>query len=210
MEAIALGVSSGLACVVSCGPVLLPWLASERRPLRPTSLLLAGFLAGRLVGYLAFAVVAWAFGLVLAGSGRAGSVAFAVAHLALAALLLVFVVSARARGASACASSAPVRLARRLRWLAPAALGLLTGVSPCPPFVAAGLRAAERESLAGSLAFFVLFFVGTSIWFAPFTAVAGLRRMEAVATVARLATVIIAAYYGYIGAVALGGAVLHG
>jgi sulfite exporter TauE/SafE len=64
-EALALGFGSGPICVASCGPVLLPWLGAEPRDLGTTSRLLAIFLGGRLAGYLAFAVVAWAIGVTL-------------------------------------------------------------------------------------------------------------------------------------------------
>ena len=210
MEPLVLGLSSGLACVASCGPVVLPWLTFEREAFLSAARLLGLFLAGRLAGYLGFAVLAWALGLALPAASRTGAVVFAVAHLALAAALLAYVVPARKGCAGACAGGEAARRSRPLRGLAPAAFGLLTGLSPCPPFLAAGVRAAERHSLPGALAFFALFFVGTSAWFAPFALVASLRRFEALATVARLTTVLVAAYYGYLGAVALGGALLHG
>jgi sulfite exporter TauE/SafE len=210
MEALLLGVSSGLVCVASCGPVVLPWLAFERSAWRTTAKLLGLFLVGRLAGYLAFGVLAWAVGLALPSTSRTGTIVFAVAHLALAAALVIYVLPRRERCAEDCSGTRAVRLSRGLRRLAPLAFGLLTGLSPCPPFLAAGVRAAETGSLAGSLGFFALFFVGTSLWFVPFAAVAALRRVEALSTVARFTALIVAAYYGYLGAATLGGALLHG
>jgi hypothetical protein len=101
-------------------------------------------------------------------------------------------------------------LGRRARPLVPAALGLLTGITICPPFLSASVRAAERHSLPAALAFFALFFAGTAVWFAPVLLVAPLRRVPALATVARFATAIVAAYYGYLGIVTLGGRLIHG
>jgi len=212
MEPLLLGLSSGLVCVVSCSPVLLPYLVLERRTLGETASLLARFLGGRLLGYLGFAVLAWAAGLALSVSSKSSVqlTLFAAAHLALAAALVVYGVRMRDGCGAGCASGRAVRLPSGPRRLAPVALGLLTGLSPCAPFLAAGVRAAERQSLLGALAFFALFFVGTCAWFVPFAAVAGLHRVAALSTIARFTTFLIGAYYAYLGAVALGGVLLHG
>ncbi len=84
-------------------------------------------------------------------------------------------------------------------------LGFLTGLNLCPPFVAAGVRAAEERSLAGAGLFFVLFFAGTTVWFLPSLAVSPLRRFEAVPFVARITMAVLALYYAYLGVVSVSG-----
>jgi hypothetical protein len=101
-------------------------------------------------------------------------------------------------------------MARKRSVSGPAALGFLTGFSLCPPFVIAGVRAAEMDSVAAALMFFAAFFVGTSIWFVPFVSLGCVRRNEAVTTVARMAMVLIAVYYGVLGLAMLMGRSLHG
>jgi sulfite exporter TauE/SafE len=206
VEALALGFGSGPVCLASCGPVLLPWLGAEPRELRATGRLLALFLGGRLAGYLAFAVVAWAAGLALPVDARTRTLVFGLANFGLAGLL----------GISAClprrhcgmASDEPqARLyqigpADRFRPPAALTLGFLTGLNLCPPFVTAGVRAAATHSLLGALAFFTVFFVGTSIWFLPSLAVSPLRRFRVVPTVARMTMGALALYYTYLGIVA--------
>jgi hypothetical protein len=167
--------------------------------------LLATFLGGRLTGYLAFAVVAWAAGLAIPVDLRTRTLIFGLANFGLAALL----------GFSACfprrtCAAAPDEHHARLyqigsadRFRPPAALtlGFLTGLNLCPPFVAAGVRAAATHSLASSLGFFALFFAGTSVWFLPSLAVSSLRRFNAVPAVARMAMAALAVYYAYLGVV---------
>ena len=80
-----------------------------------------------------------------------------------------------------------------------AVLGFLTGVSLCPPFVVAGVRAAQAANVALAMLFFAVFFLGTSVWFVPFVGLGWVRRSEAVTTVARMAMVLIALYYFYAG-----------
>jgi sulfite exporter TauE/SafE len=214
MEALLLGLSVGLACLASCGAVLVPWLVVQRRSFAATAWLLAQVLAGRLAGYLLFGVVAWALGLLLVPADlRTRALLFGAAHVALAAMLGWYAVATlrRPRG-----EPRPARGGRFVRWrmrlsrAGPAALGLLTGVNLCPPFLAATVRAAERRSLPGSLAFFIEFFLGTSVWFVPFLAAGAARRWAQAPSVARAAMGTVAAYYAYAGAVTLGWRFLHG
>jgi len=203
-EALALGLMSGPACVASCGPVVVPTLLAERSGLRLHGLYLSTFLATRLCGYLLFAVLAWEFGnlgnlATLPTSAR--SLVFGPIHLLLAGALLRYAYSVGRTCDRSCKSAELVTIgaAGNHRIPGAAALGFLTGVSLCPPFVAAGVRAAEAASMVAAVLFFAAFFLGTSIWFVPFAALGWVRRNEAVITVARMAMVLIALYYFYAG-----------
>ena len=206
-EALALGFGSGPICVASCGPVLLPWLGAEPRDLGTTGRLLAVFLGGRLAGYLAFAVVAWAAGLAIPLDLRTRTLVFGLANFGLAALLGFAAWVPRRRGARA-PEERPTRLYQigagdRFRPPAALTLGFLTGLNLCPPFVAAGVRAAATHSLPAALAFFALFFAGTSVWFLPSLAVSPLRRFSALPLVARMTMAALAVYYAYLGVVSV-------
>src|SRR5271157_4812507 len=91
-----------------------------------------------------------------------------------------------------------------------AVLGLLTGISLCPPFVAAGVRAAELGSMAAAILFFGVFFVATTMWFVPFVGLGCVRRNESVIFVARAAMSIVAVYYLLAGIAMLAGRKIHG
>jgi sulfite exporter TauE/SafE len=203
LEPLALGFASGPLCLATCGPVLLPWLGAEARGVGVTARLLAIFLGGRLAGYLGFAVVAWAAGWAIPGDLRARALIFGLANLGLAVLLGL---SACFLGRS-CAAAGSGRRPRlyqigasdRFRPPAALTLGFLTGLNLCPPFVAAGVRAATAHSLAGALIFFTLFFAGTSAWFLPSLAVSSLGRFAVVETVARITMAVLAIYYLYLG-----------
>jgi sulfite exporter TauE/SafE len=204
-EALALGFGAGPVCVAYCGPVLLPWLGAELRDLGTTGRLLAIFLGGRLAGYMAFAVVAWAAGLAIPVDLRTRTLIFGLANFGLAALLGFSACFPR----RACAKSPDERHPRlyqigtadRFRPPVALTLGFLTGLNLCPPFVAAGVRAAATHSLPGALAFFALFFAGTSVWFLPSLAMTPLRRFSVVPVVARMTMGALAIYYAYLGVV---------
>ena len=203
-EALALGFGSGPVCIASCGPVLLPWLGAEPRGLRTTGWLLTLFLGGRLGGYLAFAVVAWAAGLAIPVDPHTRTLVFGLANFGLAALLGFSACVPRRRCAKAPGEGQTlyqVGPTERFRPPAAVTLGFLTGLNLCPPFVTAGVRAAATRSLPGALAFFVFFFVGTAAWFLPSLAVSPLRRFSAVPVVARMTMAALAIYYAYLGVV---------
>jgi len=205
-EALALGFGSGPICIASCGPVLLPWLGAEPHKLGHTGRLLGIFLGGRLAGYLGFAVLAWAAGLILPLDLRSRSLVFGLANFGLALLLGISACFPRRACAPPEERSIPlyqIGAAHRFRPPAALTLGLLTGLNLCPPFVAAGVRAATTHSLPGALGFFALFFAGTSVWFLPALGVSWLRRFSAVPTLARMTMAALAIYYAYLGVVSV-------
>lgn len=212
-EALLLGISSGPVCLVSCSPVLVPVLAAGQKPPRATAALLAQFLAGRLAGYAGFACLAWMLGLSLQLQPQARALVFGLSDLGLAVLLAGYAVSLRRRTEAGCEPACPATRARSFAWhfgsFAPVCLGFATGLSLCPPFVAAGIRAAQSASLLSTLWFFAWFFVGTSAWFAPSIGLALLRRFTTVGIVARLTLLLLAGYYGYLALIVLGGVFWH-
>jgi Cytochrome C biogenesis protein transmembrane region len=206
-EALALGLASGPACLAACGQVLVPSLLTEREGLRSNARYLFSFLGARLVGYLLFAVVAWELGALVSLPVTSRVLLMGAVNVSLAGVLLWYAHSASHTCGQGCSSSRLVNIevAKVRRVAGAAASGLLTGLSLCPPFVAAGVRAAELGSVAQAVLFFIAFFVGTSAWFVPFAGFSCIARNEGVITVARMAMVLISLYY-----LALGIAMLIG
>ena len=211
-EALVLGLASGPACMASCGPVVVPSLLAERAGLRLNTRYLSTFLGARFLGYLLFAAVAWELGTLVSLPPAPRMILIGVIHVLLAGVLLWYAYSAGHACAQSCSGSKLVSLGvTKKRGVAgAAALGFLTGLSLCPPFVAAGVRAAELGSVAAALLFFAVFFVGTSVWFVPFVGLGCVARNEAVTTVARMAMVLIALYYAWLGLTMLLGRKLYG
>jgi hypothetical protein len=175
--------------------------------------MLAQFLTGRLAGYLGFACLAWLLGLSLNLQPRSRALVYGLADLGLAIFLAGYAWTMRAQPAAPCGQPCPAArarlLAHRYRSFAPVILGFVSGLTLCPPFVAAGVRAAESGGLAHSLFFFLCFFFGTSIWFAPSVGLGLLRRFAAVGVVARLTLFLLAGYYGYLALIVLGRVFFH-
>ena len=201
-EAALLGLASGPACLASCGPVLVPSLAARGGGVLAASRQLGVFLSGRLVGYLAFGVLAWGAGMAVPADRGTRTLLFGVVNLGLAALLVLYALAVRRCPAP---SSPPplVSIERSAKSWTLGGLGLLTGLNVCPPFLVAGARAAETRNLSAAVLFFAVFFLGTAVWSLPLTAAGWLRRWPAAAAVARITLLVLAAWYAYLGVIAL-------
>jgi hypothetical protein len=205
LQGFLLGLANGVSCLTSCAPVLLPYLVSEGRPVRQSALPMISFLGGRLIGYLAFAAFAWEAGRWIYAGPHRGLV-FGSVYAILACVLIVYGFKSTS---SVCAASGfGGRFASyALRWplMFPALLGLLTGLSLCPPFIAALAGVTGQSSLFSSLLFFFSFFVATSLFVIPFPLAGLLGRFPAVRITARLAAGIMGCYYLYRGIIMIHG-----
>jgi len=202
-EALVLGLATGPVCLASCGPVVLPWMLAQPEGVRAHGRQLTVFLAARLAGYLVFAAAAWCAGAAIPRTWAWRSWIFGGIELLLAVALIVYAAGwPRRRCVARASSSELVQIGDRPseRRSGAVALGFLTGINLCPPFLVAGVRAAQQTSLLAALAFFVFFFVGTAVWFLPYLSLGFVRRTPAVVTVARMVAVLLACWYLFSGA----------
>lgn len=216
-EALILGLTTGPVCLASCGPVVLPWMLVQPRGVRGHSQQLSLFLIARLAGYLLFATAVWYAGSAIPRSWVGRSWLFGGLQLLLAVALVVY---AAGWPVAPCTAAQPKqRLVQietgspprtRPQFTGALALGFLTGVNLCPPFLMAGARAAQLPQLSGALLFFACFFVGTALWFAPFVSLGILRRTPSLVTVARMVALLLACWYGFSGASVLIERVVYG
>ncbi len=213
MRGFLLGLANGSACLTACVPVLISLVLSEGRKMRESFVLLLSFLTGRLVGYLAFAVLAWAAGRILSASWPSGSSwghrVEAGAFVILGALL---VAQGLGKPTTLCAARISGGALKRLPAggapLMPAALGLLTGLNLCPPFLLAITEGASRGSLGGSVIFFLSFYLGTTIFFLPLPVLGAVHRRPEIRTVGRMTAVLLGGYYCVLGLVMLRSALM--
>jgi len=201
-----LGLSSGLTCLTSCAPILLPVMAGGGTRRHP-ALLLAEFLSGRLAGYLLFAVLAWLGNQWLLKSGQTHPSVRGFLDLCLASLLLVYSYRQGRSGPSSQGTTrgcviSPWRLQHWLRSersLIPVTLGLASGLTLCPPFVTALAKAGLSGSLPSAMLFFGAFFCATSAFFLPLPLLGPAFRHRAAAQVARFSCILVALYLAYSG-----------
>ncbi len=205
LQGFLLGLANGASCLTACAPVLLPYMVSEGRSVRHNALPMISFLGGRLGGYLAFAAFAWEAGRWIQAGPRSGLI-FGSVYAVLACALVAYGFLAPSNACAAAGfGSRFASTALRRPLLFPALLGLLTGLSLCPPFIAALAGATGQASLFSSLLFFFSFFAATSIYVIPFPLAGLLGRSQAIRITGRLAAGIMGCYYLYRGLIMIHG-----
>ena len=206
MQGFVLGLSSGAVCAAYCAPVLVPYLLGEGRGILRNFSALMQFLMGRLLGYLAFAFLAWGLNQSLLQNEAQRSMLIGSAYVVLSVSLIFYSLF---RAGHVCPAAGDRGVARRLRGTWPTLVifvaGLATGLNFCPPFLLAVTTAAEQASLAQSLLFFLTFFLGTSLFLIPAPFLGLLRGVSALHIVGKMAAGLIGAYYFYLGLTLLAG-----
>lgn len=195
LEGVLLGLSTGLFCLVSCAPALVPFILGENRQLRGTAGALAGIALGRFCAYLLVGALVGVTASAL--QGPLLTTVSAIAMISLAIILIAF---------SFRSSALPLCLCTLKRLPAagmPVAVGFLTGISPCPPFLLAISRGAALGSVVSGILLFAGFFAGTSVYLLLFLPLGCAGRWEQVRTVGRIAAVIAGGFYLIMGIAAL-------
>lgn len=176
------------------------------------------FLGARLVGYLLFASVVWTAGAAIARSWSDHTWMYGAVQVLLAGGLLIYAagwphahcVVARSEPPGLVHIGAAPAEPAQPRPTGALALGFLTGINLCPPFLVAGVRAAALPHLADALVFFAVFFIGTALWFTPLLSLGVVRRTPSFLTMARMLAVLLACWYGFSGGSLLIEKVIYG
>ena len=160
-EGFLLGLSTGFFCLAACLPVLLPYLLSEGgRGWKADLAVLGEFLAGRAFAYFLFAVISASIGKSC-NPYLPGWLAPLVMLLT-ALAMLAYLLRGRWGAAGKCRGHGGGFYARL-----PLAMGFMTGINICPPFVAAFVRLVDMGDPASGLVYFSGFFAATSVFLLP-------------------------------------------
>ena len=153
-----LGLATGLSCAVFCLPVILGLTVRDpdnMKAVRNTVF----FICGRFISYMAVAVVFSLAGMVI----RENNLLKAVINLCVGVLLVYWGVRGFIRSDNENKTCALKKYGKTLPFL----LGIMTGLAPCPPFIAGVARVAAIENLTGGLVYFFGFFAATSVFILP-------------------------------------------
>jgi hypothetical protein len=200
MQGFFLGLSSGTACIAYCAPALLPYLLGEGKNIKNTTILMAKFLLGRLLGYLAFAVIAWLTGLSLQSYPALSELCQSFAYIILAVMLLFY--GSKFSTPACMVSKLPLTALKKYPAILPGLIGLMTGLNLCPPFLLLFAQAAASHNLLEILWYFFTFFLGTALYFLPIPLL-GAAKLTELKLVGKLSAVLMSLYYLYSGVMIL-------
>ena len=190
LTGLALGLSSGGYCFWSCASVLGPYMVctsprhqGHRWTTVPAALrALAWYNLGRLVAYLVAGLLASL--LALSGATLPAELNAAARLITGVILALVLLRTPKPQG---CISA-------RQRSGGALAMGLLQGLTPCPPFIAALGLALTLPGLTSGLLLFLSLFAGTALLTLPLAFIEPLRRRPWLTHLTRTVGLLVCAY----------------
>lgn len=154
-----LGLSNNLFCFLSCAAVFIPYaIASNQKPFKSVML----FMSGRLLAYVFFGFAAGYTSLYF--DGRIDPLIFAVFNLLMSVWLILFAVGRLNFKPGICGW-----LGKRFQGKNfPLLLGVTMGLNICPPFLLGLSETLQMASILKPVAFFLGFYIGSSLWLVLF------------------------------------------
>ena len=174
-----LGLSTGIFCTAYCLPIYLPQIMAQRHKYRGWNVFLQ-FNIGRLVAYIIFGAV---FGYLGAQAHSQFLSSFArLVIAALAVLLILYGLGLSVPRLKWCAWTKNIRL--------PLVSGFLLGINICPPFLLALTQNFQTGGVINGIVFFLMFFLGTTVYLVPFTFLGSFTRFLWLRQAGRLAAIV--------------------
>ncbi len=178
-----LGLSVGLYCFAYCLPFVGPYLVSEKRRGIENFKVILQFITGRFFGYLLFGAF---FGYL--GEKIASPTVNLILIISLMVLSIFLILHALGllKPGWLC-----VLKIEKHRQKFPLAMGFLMGVNLCPPFLMSLTYVLTLGNLLKGIIYFLMFFIGTSLYFLPIAFLGFLNKMKEFRAVARIAALIV-------------------
>jgi hypothetical protein len=183
-EALILGLSSGSACLVTCGMVMFPYLMSGSAGRKRIAADVSLFLLTRFLIYLFLATLSWYFGQVIFSKPLIRNIIPGILYIVLAVMLVWYSISKNQT------KDCPAKIVTTInnKRLVPIFLGIVNSLGFCPALLIILTKGATQGSLIQSYFAFLAFFTGSSIWFLPLPFVGKIRKKELLRTIGILAT----------------------
>jgi len=183
-DSFILGLSSGSACLATCGIVMFPYLMAGEAGVKKIAIDLSLFLLTRFVIYFMLATFAWHFGQAFFNNPVVRNIIPGILYIIFAILLVWYSINKNRNPAC------PAKIIKSVsdRRLVPVFLGVVNSLGFCPALFLILTKSAIQVTLAQSYIAFLAFFVGSSLWFLPLPLAGRIRRKEVLKNIGILAT----------------------
>jgi hypothetical protein len=183
-EAFILGLSSGSACLVTCGMVMFPYLLAGSARVRRIATDLSLFLLIRLLIYFILATLAWYFGQAIFSFPAERDIVSGILYIVFAAMLVWYSIS-KSRN-----PECPAKIVKTInnKRLIPIFLGIVNSLGFCPALLIILTKGATQPTITHSYIAFLAFFIGSSLWFLPLPLAGRIQKREILKTIGILAT----------------------
>jgi len=180
------GLSVGVYCLSLCLPVFIPILLGKKRDTKKNFWLVLQFSFGRLLGYIFFGFITGFLGLAIQNRLAHQLASYSTSLLGL--LMIGYSLGLLHWGVKVCG--------KNFIWVKiPFLLGFLTGASPCPPFLASLGYIFNLKSILFGVAYFLFFFLGTSVYIVPLAFLGFLSKKTIFQKIARVSGVLVGIYF---------------
>lgn len=183
-DSFILGLSSGTACLVTCGMIMFPYLMAGSSGARKIVFDLSVFLLTRLMVYFILATLAWFFGQAIFGSAIIRNFLPGVLYVVFAVMLIWYSIEKNSK--RACPAAFVTSIENRK--IVPVLLGIVNSLGFCPALLIIITKGATQGTLMQSYLAFLAFFAGSSLWFLPLPFAGKIRRKQVIETIGIFAT----------------------
>jgi len=183
-DSLILGLSSGSACIATCGMVMFPYLMSGSAGVKRIALDLTLFLMTRFLVYFILATLSWYFGQALFSNPVVRNIVPGILYMVFAVLLVWYSISKNSN------PDCPAKFLKTVNnhRLVPILLGIVNSLGFCPALFIILTKGATQGTLIQSYVAFLAFFIGSSLWFLPLPLVGKIRKKEVLRNIGILAT----------------------
>jgi len=205
-DSFILGLSSGSACLVTCGMIMFPYLMAGSAGVKKIAFDLSVFLLTRLIVYFILATAVWFFGQALFSSNIVRSFLPGILYIVFAVMLIWYSVEKNRK------KECPATLVTTVdnKKLIPVLLGIVNSLGFCPALLIILTKGATQGTLVQSYLAFLAFFAGSSLWFFPLPFAGKIRRKQVIETIGIFATGISGTIFIIKGITILIGGILDG
>jgi uncharacterized membrane protein (DUF485 family) len=183
-DSFILGLSSGSACLATCGMVMFPYLMAGSAGVRRISIDLSLFMFTRFVIYFIMATFAWYFGQTLFSNPVVRNIVPGILYIVFAILLVWYSIDKNRK------RDCPAKVVKTVnnQSLVPILLGIVNSLGFCPALFIILTKSATQGTLIQSYLAFLSFFIGSSLWFLPLPLAGKIRKKEVLKNIGILAT----------------------
>lgn len=183
-DSLILGLSSGSACLATCGMVMFPYLMSGSSGVKRIVLDLTLFLLTRFLVYFVLATLSWYFGQAFFSNPVVRNIVPGILYIVFAVMLVWYSISKNRN------SDCPAKIVQTVNnnRLVPILLGIVNSLGFCPALFIILTKGATQSTLVQSYIVFLAFFIGSSIWFLPLPLAGKIQKKEVLKNIGILAT----------------------
>ena len=183
-ESLILGLSSGSACLATCGMVMFPYLMAGSAGVKRIAVDLTLFLLTRFIVYFILATLTWYFGQTIFINPFVRNIVPGILYIVFAVMLVWYSISKSRK------PDCPAKIVRTVnnRRLIPVLLGLVNSLGFCPALFIILTKGATEGTILQSYLAFLAFFIGSSLWFLPLPLAGKIQKREVIKNIGILAT----------------------